>query len=165
MVPEAARIFQGWHSLPAYRVWCFRWLLCDQLKAATRFAIMSVQCGHLRYSKPSSGVLLIKLFASVLTFLLICHYLQAEAGQALGLSGADVAQIAAERRLQAQQRFMAGWLKLQNEVNALIDSTAADNTDQSVSSLGFMKGCCDLKRCQSVVACVRRSCLAVQPPS
>lgn len=51
----------------------------------------------------------------------------------MGLSGADVAQIAAERRLQAQQRFMAGWLKLQNEVNALIDSTAADNTDQSVS--------------------------------
>jgi hypothetical protein len=38
--------------------------------------------------------------------------------------------------LQAQQRFMAGWLKLQNEVNALIDSTAADNTDQSVSQGG-----------------------------
>jgi len=30
---------------------------------------------------------------------------------------------------------MAGWLKLQNEVNALIDSTAAENTDQSVSAL------------------------------
>ena len=52
----------------------------------------------------------------------------------MGLSAADVAQIAAERRLQAQQRFMAGWLKLQNEVNALIDSTAADQTDQSVST-------------------------------
>jgi hypothetical protein len=27
---------------------------------------------------------------------------------------------------------MGAWLKLQNEVNALIDSTAADNTDQMV---------------------------------
>lgn len=57
---------------------------------------------------------------------------QAAAGEAVGLSAADVAQIAAERRLQAQQRFMAGWLKLQNEVNALIDSTSADNSDQAV---------------------------------
>jgi hypothetical protein len=30
---------------------------------------------------------------------------------------------------------MAGWLKLQNEVAALIDSTAADQTDQTVSLL------------------------------
>jgi hypothetical protein len=75
MVPEAAGVFQGWHILPAYRAWCFHWLLCGQLKAATRFAIMSVQCGHLGNSKPSSGVLLIKLVASAMTFLLICHYL------------------------------------------------------------------------------------------
>jgi hypothetical protein len=60
-------------------------------------------------------------------------HLQAAAGEAVGLSAEDMAQVAAARRLQAQQRFMAGWLKLQNEVNALIDSTAADNTDQSVS--------------------------------
>lgn len=64
---------------------------------------------------------------------------QAAAGEAVGLSAADVAQIAAERRLQAQQRFMAGWLKLQNEVNALIDSTAADNSDQSVRAQSWCR--------------------------
>jgi hypothetical protein len=31
---------------------------------------------------------------------------------------------------------MSGWLRLQNEVNALIDSTTADNTDQAVSGSG-----------------------------
>jgi hypothetical protein len=67
---------------------------------------------------------------------------QAAAGQAVGLSAADVQQIAADRRLQAQQRFMAGWLKLQNEVNALIDSTAADNSDQAVSKACLLLWCC-----------------------
>lgn len=58
------------------------------------------------------------------------------------MSAADVQQIAADRRLQAQQRFMAGWLKLQNEVNALIDSTAADNSDQAVSSADLLLFLC-----------------------
>lgn len=48
----------------------------------------------------------------------------------------QIAAIKARRRAEAQQRFMSGWLRLQNEVNALIDSTTADNTDQAVSGSG-----------------------------
>eukprot|EP00775_Hariotina_reticulata_P014827 gene14827-15010_t len=48
-----------------------------------------------------------------------------------GLTPAQIAAIKARRRAEAQQRFMSGWLRLQNEVNALIDSTTADNTDQA----------------------------------
>ncbi|KAF8073189.1 rpa1 [Scenedesmus sp. PABB004] len=57
----------------------------------------------------------------------------AAAGGAGGapLSAADAAAVAAARRGEALQRFTAAWLRLQNEVNALIDSTAADNTDQA----------------------------------
>jgi hypothetical protein len=80
MVPEAAGTFQGWYNSPAYRAWCLRWLLCGQLKAAARLATMFDQFGHLGYSKPSSGVLPIKLLASAMTFLLICHYLPIPSG-------------------------------------------------------------------------------------
>jgi hypothetical protein len=54
-----------------------------------------------------------------------------EAGAA-ALTPAQRAAISAARRSEALQRFTAGWLRLQNEVNALIDSTTAENTDQAV---------------------------------
>jgi hypothetical protein len=54
-----------------------------------------------------------------------------EAGAA-ALTPAQRAVISAARRSEALQRFTAGWLRLQNEVNALIDSTTAENTDQAV---------------------------------
>jgi hypothetical protein len=54
-----------------------------------------------------------------------------EAGAA-ALTPAQQAVISAARRSEALQRFTAGWLRLQNEVNALIDSTTAENTDQAV---------------------------------
>ncbi len=50
------------------------------------------------------------------------------------LTPAQLAEIARARRSEALQRFIAGWLRLQNEVNALIDSTTAENTDQAVSA-------------------------------
>eukprot|EP00879_Flechtneria_rotunda_P027392 GHRR01029340.1.p1 GENE.GHRR01029340.1~~GHRR01029340.1.p1 ORF type:complete len:728 (+),score=248.94 GHRR01029340.1:30-2186(+) len=53
------------------------------------------------------------------------------AAAAAALTPAQLANIKAKRAQEALQRFMAGWLRLQNEVNALIDSTAADNTDQT----------------------------------
>ncbi|KAF6245033.1 hypothetical protein COO60DRAFT_1650460 [Scenedesmus sp. NREL 46B-D3] len=58
----------------------------------------------------------------------------AAAGSGAGvaaLTPAQVADIGAARRSEALQRFTAGWLRLQNEVNALIDSTTAENTDQA----------------------------------
>jgi hypothetical protein len=54
-----------------------------------------------------------------------------EAGAA-ALTPAQQTAISAARRSEALQRFTAGWLRLQNEVNALIDSTTAENTDQAV---------------------------------
>jgi hypothetical protein len=57
-----------------------------------------------------------------------------EAGAA-ALTPAQQAAISAARRSEALQRFTAGWLRLQNEVNALIDSTTAENTDQAVRAL------------------------------
>jgi hypothetical protein len=83
-----------------------------------------------------------------------------EAGAA-ALTPAQRAAISAARRSEALQRFTAGWLRLQNEVNALIDSTTAENTDQAVCgvvrayeflllssmlSIGLYRGACCMAR-------------------
>eukprot|EP00878_Enallax_costatus_P014414 GHUV01015074.1.p1 GENE.GHUV01015074.1~~GHUV01015074.1.p1 ORF type:complete len:939 (+),score=340.24 GHUV01015074.1:365-2818(+) len=55
----------------------------------------------------------------------------AEAAAAAGLTEAQRQQIMQQRTTDRVQRFTSNWLRLQNEVNALIDSTSAENTDQN----------------------------------
>lgn len=56
------------------------------------------------------------------------------------LTEAQQQLIQRQRNLDMLQRFTSGWLRLQNEVNALIDSTSAENTDQNVSLNGPVDG-------------------------
>jgi hypothetical protein len=64
------------------------------------------------------------------------------AGSSAQLNAAALAAVADARRSEALQRFMSGWLRLQNEVNALIDSTTAENTDQAVRRVRATLYCC-----------------------
>lgn len=45
-----------------------------------------------------------------------------------------------QQRMAEQERFTLAWLRLQGEVNALIDSTTAENSEQPVGGFKFDRG-------------------------